>query len=110
MTIKVTNMDLIQAFINRDKLIDNMRTPASKSQVRFQGGQLVRVWNDGRGLITLAERDTDNTYLNSLFLKKVELETIKSAYQEVIMVDLGYPDYYTHGLKSLHTKRLTEEL
>ena len=64
-----------------------------------------KTFNSGMGSLEFIQIILDENVLlvNKLLAKKRDLERIKQAFPEyeIEMVELGYPDYYFKGLRSM---------
>lgn len=84
-----------------------------KSEIRHdsQWNECKRVFNDGHGLIEFASVDDDKVLLiNGVFIKPAERADIKRNLSVPFeFVNLGYPDYYNHGLKSIRELRKQQQ-
>lgn len=109
LTKKVKALEFLIAFAEGDTWKEMyMRDSNNSIHPQRHYNSLKRTWNDGRGLLVVAEKNDDCIYYNSLLLSKTEKFSISKNLTEKnikhIFVDLGYPDYYSNGLISQHNK------
>lgn len=92
-------------YLNGEKVVP---FGSSLNQVRphnMYSNQLGRVFNDGHGFLTFAQKDENNVlYVNTLLLSNKEKKDIQTNMTGVVFSELGYPDYYQHDLISVLKK------
>lgn len=109
-TIKLKPVEYIMDFAKGENLKGKTAGgKKSKLQTDIFGG-IKRVWNDGNGLLKLAQFDDNNVlFLNLYLLSKKEVKELKSELDKANIkhkfVVYGYPDYYNKSLPEM----LTEE-
>ena len=100
--------------MEKSKLVTALTEFSEGKQIKSFGGEkteirhekvwekLVRVWNDGRGLISFATMDKGTLLINEPFCSKKEVADIKANLKVPYeFVSLCYPDYYSKDLKQM---------